>query len=94
MARLKDEGGVEDEADRAASEAAAAGPGAATRLEDLVPGASATVALATAATTATATMGTKKGKPSKLSVELLSFFHLWPEKFPKSSEFLAILEAI
>jgi hypothetical protein len=71
MARLKDEGGVEDEADRAAREAAAA----ATRLEDSVPGASATVALATAATTATATMGTKKkGKPSKLSVELLSFF--------------------
>ena len=57
---------MEDAADRAASEAAAAGPGAATRLEDLVPGASAAVALATAATTTTATMGTKKGKPPKL----------------------------
>ncbi len=66
--RLKDEVGVEDAADRAASEAAAAGPGAATRLEDSVPGASAAAALATVATTTTATMGTKKGKPSKLIV--------------------------
>jgi hypothetical protein len=86
MAQLKDVVGVEDEADRAASEAAAAGPGAATRLEVLVPGASAAVALDTAATTATATMGTKKGK---LSAELLSFVSSMARKV---SATLAIFE--
>jgi hypothetical protein len=58
-----------------------------------VPGASATVALATAATTATATMGTKKGKPSKLSVELLSFFFTYGLKsFRKAQNFSQFFE--
>jgi hypothetical protein len=64
---------VEDEADRAASEAAAAVPGVATHLAVSEPGATAAAAPDTAATTTTATMGTKKGKPALLLKECIMF---------------------
>jgi hypothetical protein len=87
MDRSRVEVGVEDEADRAASEAAAAVPGVATRLAVLVPGASAAAALATAATTPAATMGTKKGKPALLLKEFIIFPFPDPEIRHKNSQF-------
>jgi hypothetical protein len=54
----------------------------------LVPGASAAAALATVATPTTATMGTRKGKPSKLVMEHSPFSFAEAETPP---EFLLFL---
>jgi hypothetical protein len=52
-----------------------------------VPGASAAAALATVATPTTATMGTRKGKPSKLVMEHSPFSFTEAKTPPKISPF-------
>jgi hypothetical protein len=54
-----------------------------------VPGASTAAALATVATPTTATMGTRKGKPSKLVKENSLFSFAEAEKPPESLFFVS-----